>query len=128
MSPMVRAHSRVQTLRQRPRRRYHVLQRRAGHVRDGQPGRVVVRPGGDHRGRVHRVDRLRGGDLPPEPRGEGRVAGQVRVDHLHRHRPASRGEAQVHPAHPARAEPGLQPEVANYTRIIRLQRIQRHSP
>jgi hypothetical protein len=52
----------------------------------------------------------------------------MRMDYLDRHRPASGGEGQVHPAHPALAEPGLQPEVANNTRIIRLQRIQRHSP
>jgi hypothetical protein len=113
-------------LGQRSRLRHHFLQRRAGDIGGGQPRRVVVGPGRDHRGRVPAVDRLRRGHLAPEPAHERGVAGQVGVDDLDRDRPAAGRRPQVHPAHPAGPEPGVQAELPDNARIVRAKR--KHRP
>jgi hypothetical protein len=77
-------------LRQRPGLGDEGRQRRPGHVRGGEPRRAVIRPGADDRRGVSVADRLRGGHLTPETLHELRVAGQVGVHDLDRHRPAAR--------------------------------------
>ena len=86
-----------------------VEQRGPGHEDGRQPVTALLDAGVQHRRGVRAADLPDRGDLPPEPGPERRVAGPFRVQHLERHRPARGGEAQVHPAHPARAQPGVHP-------------------
>ena len=96
----------------------HVGERGPGHVGRREPRRVVVQPRGDHGGGVHAADRARGGHLPAEPLPELRVAREFRVHDLDGHRPPGRGEAQVHPAHAASAQPGAQLKFPHRTRVV----------
>ena len=108
---------------QRPARADRLVQQRAGDVAGGQPRRVVLPPGVDHLRGVHAVDRAGRGHLPREPAHEVRVGGDLGMADLHRHRPPRRGVAEEHPAHPARAEPGPQPELPGHPRVARPQRL-----
>ena len=67
---------------------------------------------------AHPADR---GDLAGEPHPELGIRGQLRADHLHRDRPAARGQAQEHISHAATAEPADQPVRADPLRIPGLQ-------
>ena len=67
-------------------------------------------------------------DLPPETGPELGVLGQFGPDHLDRHRPAARRQAQVYPAHAARAEPSAQPVRPDQLRIPRLELAHDDSP
>ncbi len=94
-----------------------VIQRRSRHVHGRQPWRVVVEPGGHHRRRVQAADRAGGGDLVAEPGEEFLIPGKLRVDHLDGHRTARGGVGEVDAAHPARAQPGTERELACRTWI-----------
>ena len=114
-------------LGQRAVQAHHVGQRRAGHVRGGQPGRVVVDPRADHGGGVHAADQPGRRDLLAEPAQELGIAGQLRVHDLDRHRPAAGGEAEVDAAHAARAEAGAERELPDHPRIVRGKRFHLYS-
>jgi hypothetical protein len=90
-------------------------QRRAGHVRRGQPRRVAVQVRGDHRCGEPPVHLARGGDLGPERRIPGH-RGRDRSDHdafpVGRH-------AQVQPALAQRLEQLVRPD---HARPVRRQR------
>jgi hypothetical protein len=59
----------------------------------------------DDRCGVEALDALGGVDLLPEAAPELLVLGVVGPNDLHRERPATRAEGEVHPPHAARAEP-----------------------
>jgi hypothetical protein len=80
---------------------------------------------GHRRGRRRRRGPCRRLRLAPEPPDELGIARQFRVDDLHRDRPAAGRAAQVDPAHPARAQSGLQPVNPHLPRIVRCQRFHR---
>ena len=101
-------------LGQRPVFADRLLQRRARYERGGQPRRMLVQPAGHDRRGVDAADRPGRGHLLGEPAQELGVPGQVRVHHLDGDRPSGRGQAQVDPAHAARAQPGLQPVLADH--------------
>ena len=75
----------------------------------------------DHGRGEQPAHRARDRDLAPETRPELGVLGQVGPDHLYRHRPAARRQAQVDPPHAAGAEPAAQPVRPDQLRIPRLQ-------
>ena len=99
----------------------HLVQRRARHERGGQPGRPFVQPAGHDRRGVDPADRPGRGDLLAEAAQELGVIGQVAAHDLDGDGPAGRGQAEVDPAHAARAELGPQPVLADHPRVIRRQ-------
>jgi hypothetical protein len=84
---------------------------------------VIPRTGGHHLGGVQAVHQPGGVDLAGEPDRERRVRGQIGMADLDRHRPAGRGVAEEHLAHPARAEPRVQPELTHLPRVTHPERL-----
>ena len=109
----------------RPRAVHQFGERRSWHVGRGEPGRAVVRAGVDNGRGVDAADRFRRLHLAPEPPHELGITRQFRVDDLDRDGPAAWRTAQVHPAHPAGAQPCLQVENTHLPRIVRCQRFHR---
>ncbi len=96
----------------------------AGHVQRGRPGGRAVGVGVDQLGGVGAADAPGRLHLPAEPPPEGRVVGQLRSDHLDRHRPAALRVGQVDPAHAAGAEPGGEAVSGHHGRVVRPQRLE----
>ena len=74
---------------QRPAAPDRLGQRRAGHVRGGQPGHRGVHVRVHHQRREQAAHFPGGGDLAAEPGAELGIGGQFGVDDFHRDRPAS---------------------------------------
>ena len=95
-------------------------QRRTVGVLGDHERPVCLGVGLDHPHRARALDPHQRRYLMAETAPEIQVVGQLRAQHLHRDRAAIPGagiHAQVHHAHPARAEPGEQPVTADLHRI-----------
>ena len=114
--------------RQRPALAHHVIERRRVDVRRRQPRHRPLGIGVHHHSRVKPVHPPRRRDLPPEPGPELPVHGQLRTDHLHRHRPPPSRPPQEHPPHPAAAQHPNQPIRPDPIRITRLQLASHNTP
>ncbi|GAA3111280.1 hypothetical protein GCM10020254_66790 [Streptomyces goshikiensis] len=95
-----------------------VVQGWAGHVLGGEPGPLGLQVGGHQARGAPAADPPGGGHLAREPRAELLVLGQVGPDHLQGDALAAPVRAQVDHAHPAGAEPAVQSERADDTRVL----------
>ncbi len=103
-----------------------VVQGGAGDVLGGEPRPVGLQVGGDEPGGAAASDPPRRGHLAREPGAELLVLGQVGPDHLQRDPLAAAVGAQIDDPHAARAEPPVQPERADDTRVLAPQAHHRH--
>ena len=103
-----------------------VVQRGPRYVLRREPGAVRVEIGGDQPGRTAAADPPGGRDLPREARAELLVLGKVRPDHLQGHPLPALVGAEIDHAHPARAEPAVQPERPDDTRVLAPEPHHRH--
>jgi hypothetical protein len=103
-------------------------QRRPRNVGRRHPRGIGAGAGVHHQGGVEAADLAGRVHLPREPAAELRVAGELRVHHLDRDLAAAWRGAQVHPAHPALAQPAQQPERPDMTRVAGLQPIHPPAP
>jgi hypothetical protein len=86
-------------------------ERRAGHIRRGQPRHRAVQVPVHHHDRERAAHPPRRGDLTAQPHPELRIRGQLSSDDFYRDRdlPPARGLAQEHLPHTAAAKPPHQP-------------------
>ncbi|GFN02611.1 hypothetical protein Smic_11670 [Streptomyces microflavus] len=103
-----------------------VVQGGPGNVLRREPRAVRLQAGGDQPGRAAAPDPPRGGHLAREPGTELLVLRQVGPDHLEGHPLAAPVGAEVDHAHAARAEPSVQPERADETRVLAPEPHHRH--
>ncbi len=100
-------------------------ERRAGDVGGGDPGTFRVSVGVDHGRGVPALDGACGDQLAGEAAAKERVAGQLRLDELDRHRPPGGTRGQIHLAHRPAAETSDEVEGAHAPRIVPAQRLDR---
>ncbi len=103
-----------------------VVERGAGHVLRREPGAVRFQVGGHQTGRTAAADPPGGRHLACEAGAELLILRQVRPDHLERHPLAPAVGTQVDDAHATRAEPPVQPERSDDTRILAPEPHHRH--
>ncbi len=103
-----------------------VVQGGPGHVLRGEPRPVRLQIRGDQPGRAAAPDPPRRRHLAREPRPELLVLRQIRPDHLQRDPLTAPVGTQVDDAHAARAEPSVQPERADDTRVLAPEPHHRH--
>lgn len=103
-----------------------VVQRRAGHVLRGEPRPLRLQVRGHQARGAPAADPPGGGHLAREARAELLVLGQIRPDHLERDTLSAPVRSQVDHAHAAGAEPPVQPERADDTRVLAPEPHHRH--
>jgi hypothetical protein len=113
---------------QRPVLADPVGQRRADHVRPGQPRHVAVQVRVDHAG-DKRPAHLRGrGDLGPEPGPEPGIGGQFGPDDPHHHVDPVGRTPQVHRSQAVTTKLPEQPVRPDCVRLVRRKRHYRRDP
>ena len=102
---------------------HRLLQGGPGHVGGDQPRGRGGRIGVEQLRGVQPVHPPGGLDLLPEAGPEILVVAEFGPDDLQRHEPAGGVDRQVHPPHPAGAEPGAQPVASDFGGIVVSQRL-----
>lgn len=112
--------------RQRAFLGHPVVQRGAGYVLGREPGAFGLQVRGHQARRAAAPDPPGGGHLTGEPRAELLVLGQIRPDDLERDTLPAPVRSQVDHAHAAGAEPAVQSERADDTRVLAPEPHHRH--